>query len=61
MRAPRRRTTAALCLTAAIAAAPTVAAAAADTVPPSPYAGWQGRPIKALSEQQIQDYGAGRG
>ncbi|WP_420346130.1 hypothetical protein [Pelagibius sp.] len=37
---------------------PGVAAAAQDA---NPYAGWQDRPIKALSPQQIEDLSVGRG
>ena len=35
------------------------AGAAADTA--APYAGWQGRDIKALSARQVDDLAAGRG
>jgi len=38
-----------------------VAAAGAASTQPSPYAGWQGREIKALSEREVADLLAGRG
>jgi hypothetical protein len=38
-----------------------VLAGAAFAAEPSPYAGWQERPLKALSPQQVEDYLEGRG
>ncbi len=39
----------------------TMGASAPQAASPTPYAGFQSRPIKALSEQQIADLKAGRG
>ena len=55
MNAVRRRSLYA-CLIVGLAAAPVAAEPVA-----SPYAGWQGRPIKALAAEQIDDLRSGRG
>jgi Spy/CpxP family protein refolding chaperone len=44
-----------------IAAALALAAAGAQAQNAQPYAGWQTRPLKALSDEQLADLNAGRG
>ncbi len=44
-----------------IAALAALEAAQAQHAPASPYAGWEHRPVKALSNEQIADLRAGRG